>query len=73
MFRRERQRIHTEEYYKIPIDMNEVRNLWDMAKDGKTWYGWMEYEDFQWFSRKENELIIEKQYWKDTYIELMRK
>ncbi|MCK9575821.1 MAG: hypothetical protein WC979_00650 [Candidatus Pacearchaeota archaeon] len=37
----------------LPINMNEVRNLWCMRKDGKSWFGYMKYEDedISWYKK----------------------
>lgn len=42
MFRhREKICIASEQWDRLPINMNEVRSTWDMKKDGKGWFGWM--------------------------------
>lgn len=75
MFRRRtNQMITVGRYDDIPYDMNEVRNLWDMNKDGKSWVGYLIHKsNFVHYCYRTHELCDDEEYYTDLYKKIMRK
>jgi len=72
--RREKVCIVTENWDRLPYNMNEVRNTWDMAKDGKSWFGWMKNSDYTYYNHRYNKWIDDDiDRWRNLYIKYMRK
>lgn len=67
--RREKQCIQTENWDKLPYVMDDVYNVWNMCKDGKSWFGWMKVENYILHVDIDNDIDL----WRDTYKKLMRK
>lgn len=72
--RREKFCIATENWDRLPYNMHEVRSIWDMAKDGKSWFGWMKDTDYNFYSYRYNKWIDDDiDYWREMHIKYMRK
>ena len=67
--RREKVCIVTENWDRLPYNMNEVRSTWNMAKDGKSWFG--EMKDEIYINRWTGE--VDEDYYPNMYKKLMRK
>lgn len=71
--RREKVCIATEQWDRLPINMNEIRSTWSMNKDGKNWFGWMKYTNFIYRSRRGFFDYDDIDYYRKSYIKYMRK
>lgn len=51
--------------------MDDVYNVWNMCKDGKSWFGWMKDENY--ILHIDIDIDNDIDLWRDTYKKLMRK